>query len=201
MPAMICLNDGDTHNGPVEASEAHNYNFGIVIRRELRKDSGGAGKFRGGLGTVGEVIYFRDFMFNSHMERTVCAPWGALGAKDGKTNHLEIRETGGQSATPPYSAKEVLSIPLEVESFPNQKHPNAKMANVALPGGSWVVVMPGGGGGFGNPRERDVSKVEDDVVNGYVSIESAERDYGVAISRTTMRIGEERTEMLRKSAH
>ncbi len=48
MNATVCLNDGDTHNAPVEATEAKNPI--IVEHRALRQDSGGAGKFRGGLG-------------------------------------------------------------------------------------------------------------------------------------------------------
>ena len=53
MNATVCLNDGDTHNAPVEATEAKNPI--IVEHRALRQDSGGAGKFRGGLGVSNEV--------------------------------------------------------------------------------------------------------------------------------------------------
>ena len=58
--------------------------------------------------------------------------------------------------------------------------------------------MPGGGG-YGNPRQRVAEEVLEDVLNGYVSIEAAESDYGVAIDPTTMKLDPIRTATLRKA--
>ena len=60
-----------------------------------------------------------------------------------------------------------------------------------------MVEMPGGGG-YGDPHERPASDVLEDVKNGYVSVEVAERDYGVAIDKATLIIDERRTALLRK---
>src|ERR1043166_578638 len=71
--ATFCINDGDTHNTPVEAGEGRAALF--IMRRELRQDSGGAGKYRGGLGVSQEVRVLSSGSVQSAMERTICAPW------------------------------------------------------------------------------------------------------------------------------
>jgi len=57
-----------------------------------------------------------------------------------------------------------------------------------LASGSVVHMETGGGGGFGNPRERDPKRVRADVVDGFVSIEAAQRDYGVVLDPQTFEI-------------
>ncbi len=54
------------------------------------------------------------------------------------------------------------------------------------PGETFMVEMPGGGG-YGDPKKRPAEEVLEDVLNGYVSIAMAERDYGVAIDPGTMK--------------
>ena len=56
-----------------------------------------------------------------------------------------------------------------------------------------------GGGGYGNPLERDPNLVLEDVVNGIVSLEKARTEYGVVIDPKTMKVNFEETEKLRKS--
>jgi N-methylhydantoinase B len=92
MNATVCLNDGDTHNAPVEATEAKNPI--IVEHRSLRQDSGGAGKFRGGLGCPNEVRLRRPATIHAHVERTICAPWGLHGGNDALANRIFIRRDG-----------------------------------------------------------------------------------------------------------
>jgi N-methylhydantoinase B len=65
------------------------------------------------------------------------------------------------------------------------------------PGETFMVEMPGGGG-YGDPKKRPAEEVLEDVLNGYVSIETAERDYGVAINPDTMALDKERTASLRR---
>ena len=55
----------------------------------------------------------------------------------------------------------------------------------------------GGGGGYGDPHRRPAAKVLEEVVNGYVSIEAARRDYGVAIDRDSLELDEKETARLR----
>ena len=83
--ATIAMNDGDTHNGPSEQVEAK-YPL-LVERYALRPDSGGAGRFRGGLGCEQVVQARHDLRFNSQMDRVKCKPWGL----DGRTFRLRQR--------------------------------------------------------------------------------------------------------------
>jgi len=59
--------------------------------------------------------------------------------------------------------------------------------------------MTGGGGGYGNPHDRPPDEVLADVIDGYVSIDGARRDYGVAIDRATMTVDETATQELRSA--
>ena len=62
----------------------------------------------------------------------------------------------------------------------NTMRPQPK-ALISLAPGDYVQLNPPGGGGYGNPFQRPMDLVLNDVVNGYVSIEAAEREYGVVI--------------------
>ena len=65
--------------------------------------------------------------------------------------------------------------------------------------GDEVIMDAAGGGGFGDPLERDFELVEKDVVDGYVSLEGARKDYGVVIDPETMEVDKESSERLRES--
>jgi len=157
MPATICINDGDTHNRPVEALEAKSP--AVVVRRELWQDSGGSGKWRGGLGVRSEIRVLMPAMYQSRIERTQCAPWGLLGGKDGLANRVGIIRADGA-----------------VERFST-----GKVGPLRLEQGEGFITEMGGGGGFGDPLERAPERVLADVRAGYVSLEAAARDYGVVI--------------------
>ena len=157
MNATVCLNDGDTHNAPVEATEAKNPI--IVEHRALRPDSGGPGKFRGGLGVSNEVRMRRPATIHAHVERTICAPWGLHSGKDGLANRIFIPRANGS-----------------VDNFPT-----GKIKPTEIDEGDGFTVETGGGGGFWNPLARPAERVLADVRSGYVSLEAARRDYGVVI--------------------
>ena len=86
------MNDGDTHNGPSEQVEAK-YPL-LVERYALRPDSGGAGRFRGGLGCEQVVQARHDLRFNSQMDRVKCKPWGLDGGLSGSGNAVAIHRFG-----------------------------------------------------------------------------------------------------------
>jgi N-methylhydantoinase B len=65
--------------------------------------------------------------------------------------------------------------------------------------GDAVTIDAAGGGGYGNPLEREPEMVESDMIEGYVSIEAAKKDYGVVIDLNTMKVDEEATRKLRES--
>ena len=157
MNGVICLNDGDTHNGPVEASEAKSPI--VVEEHSLIQDSGGPGKFRGGLGIHRPIRSLVPTTFNSQTERTRCAPWGLFGGKDAAANRVYVIRKDGSIEQPP----------------------NGKMSAVQLAAGDAYCTDSGGGGGFGDPFQRPPEAVLQDVLREYVSLLSAERDYGVVI--------------------
>jgi N-methylhydantoinase B len=158
--ATVCINDGDTHNQPVEASEAKNPR--ITICRELRQDSGGPGRFRGGLGVIEDVEVTESTWYQSKLERTQCAPWGLFGGREALANRIGLIRRDGS-----------------IERFPS-----GKVSPMRLEPGDRTLIEVGGGGGFFSPFERDPSHVLTDVRGGYVSRESAERDYGVVIHQS-----------------
>ncbi len=155
MNATIAMNDGDTHNGPSEQVEAK-YPL-LVERYALRPDSGGAGRFRGGLGCEQVVQALHDIRFNSQMDRVKCKPWGLAGGLSGSGNSVAIHRFGKAD---------------------EQRFHNGKALNQVLHAGDAYVLRSGGGGGFGSPLERDLESLARDVRCGYVSQEAAERDYG-----------------------
>jgi N-methylhydantoinase B len=123
----------------------------------LRQDSGGAGKSRGGLGAVYELELLEEeadvFLFG---ERGRFAPKGVVGGGDAALNRFSYEQTDGEK-TPPMASK---------------------MVGIKLKRGQKVRLETPGGGGYGDPSERDRAAIERDVALGFVSEEAAERDYG-----------------------
>ena len=141
---------------PAEAAET--LSSLIQHRRELRPDSGGPGRFRGGLGQNTEMGCRTEgpWTVSAMVDRIIYPPEGILGGRPGAPGELLIN--GQEKARP----KTLLTL---------QPHQRVQLN---LPGG----------GGFGDPLGREPEKVLADVVEGYVSLEGAERDYGVVIRYT-----------------
>jgi N-methylhydantoinase B len=174
--ATICLNDGDTHNSPVEQLEAK---YPVLVERHaLRPDSGGAGRNRGGLGIENVIQARGELMLNAQIERVHCAPWGLDGGLDGFGNSVAVRRGG-----------------VWKDDFPN-----AKVLTTRLKPGDAFALRSGGGGGFGPPAERPVAKVAHDLAQGYVTPPAAERDYGVVCDPKTLAVDPAATERKRAGA-
>lgn len=155
MNATIAMNDGDTHNGPSEQVEAK---YPLLVERYcLRPDSGGAGTFRGGLGTEQVMQAINQINFSSQMDRVKCKPWGLFEGMSGFGNSVAIHRGGATEET---------------------LFPNGKAFNQVLKPGDAYILRSGGGGGYGSPLERDIASVERDVRCGYVTREQAETNYG-----------------------
>ncbi len=140
----------NTSNLPVEALENE---YPLTIERyELVNDSGGAGKFRGGMGLHRRVRSEHDgcrtFIFGA---RTRTAPWGLLGGKPGSMARFAYFAPG----EPPKNAK------------------------ARLDKGSAVSIRTPGAGGYGNPAERDRSLVLRDLEMGKISADAAQDVYGL----------------------
>jgi N-methylhydantoinase B len=157
--STIAMNDGDTHNGPSEQVEAK-YPL-LVERYALRPDSGGAGRFRGGLGCEQVVQARHDIRFSSQIDRVKCKPWGLDGGLSGQGNSVALHRFGASE---------------------EQGFPNGKALNQVLRAGDAYILRSGGGGGFGSPLERDLASLERDLRCGYVSRDAAERCYGAVLA-------------------
>jgi N-methylhydantoinase B len=161
MSATICINDGDTHNTPVEAGEVRIPYITEYYR--LRPDSGGPGHYRGGLGAELCRRMLASGFVNSQIERTLYPPWGVEGGDNALPNKIQVRRASGA-----------------VEKFPN-----GKLNSLPLAPGDAVIISGGGGGGFGDALERDPAAVRLDVIRGYVSLAQAREAYGVVIDAQT----------------
>jgi N-methylhydantoinase B len=164
---------GDTNKISVELEEMK-FPF-RVVRYEFREDSGGVGKFRGGLGLDREFELLEDVMITTSLERSACPPWGLDGGGPGE----------GPVAT------------LVVPQGPIEKFRKATMKPV--PAGSRLTISTAGGGGFGLASERDTGSVLGDVIRGLVSVERAASAYGVVMVETTgaIQVDEPNTELRR----
>ena len=171
--ATVCINDGDTHNSPNEQAEAK---FPLVVERyALVPDSGGAGRRRGGLGVERVVRARIPMTMNTQVERAHCRPWGLNGALEGTGNQVALRQGGMWKID----------------------FPNAKVLVAALKTDDAFLIRGGGGGGYGNPLERSVEEVAEDVRQGYVTVKAAAELYGVVVDRETFAADRASTERLR----
>lgn len=169
---LVFIADGDTRNIPCEVIEAK---YPLRLERyELRRDSGGPGQWRGGLGACRDyrVLTGEAFM-TAIMEREVCPPWGAAGGLAGAHDVVMVN---------PGTAAERRMM---------------KTTGYRLAEGDLCSVRTGGGGGYGDPLERDPEAVRLDVVRGLVSLEAASRDYGVVLDPGSLEIDQEATRRLR----
>jgi len=134
-----------------------------VERTALREDSGGAGRWRGGLGLTREVlIQTSGAQLSVLAEKCVLPPFGVCGGGAGATNRFWVRRNGRR---------------VEPSSLPG------KVSGFTLEPGDILVMDSSGGGGFGDPLERDSARVAADVLEGYVTPATAEAIYGVVFRR------------------
>jgi N-methylhydantoinase B len=155
--ASVTVCQGDVRNSPIEALEQR---FPIVVeKRGLRQDSAGAGKFRGGLGLDVRVRNLVEGRWNLPVTgRYRFPPWGLWGGKPGHGGGRQLQIAG---------ANEWQDI-------------NANW--VPVPAQSRALIQSAGGGGWGDPLERDPEMVFRDVCDGLVSVAAALDDYGVVIT-------------------
>jgi N-methylhydantoinase B len=135
----------------------------------LREDSGGPGRWRGGLGLTRAVrIQAPSTTLSVLAEKAVLPPFGVCGGEAGARNRFWVRRDGqGISPSP---------LPGKVGGFP------------LLPG-DLLLMESSGGGGFGDPLERDPALVVADVAEGYVTRDAAEATYGLVWSGETVDAG------------
>lgn len=145
----------------------------LILGRSLVTDSGGPGKFRGGLG----------MRFAIRVEGQQPTEFGFSQTQDFPAKG----RLGGRSGDP-------------VERLIDDRQIPTEEVTTKLKPGEVLIGLTAGGGGFYPPEDRDPKKVLEDVVDGYVSVEKAREIYKVAIHRKTMEIDWEETRSLRAEA-
>jgi N-methylhydantoinase B len=161
-------------NYPVEFAEME---FGVRIERySLHRDSGGPGRYRGGCGIVRDVRIITDEgILASRLENVTFPAWGVNGGHGGRPGRIVVN---------PGTPQERILKPL---SDNNRLHQ-----------GDLLRVMTSGGGGWGHPFDRPAAQVREDVLDGFVSSESALRDYGVVLDQQSLAVDEVETAKFRK---
>ncbi|MDQ2750824.1 MAG: hydantoinase B/oxoprolinase family protein [Actinomycetota bacterium] len=147
----------DSRNLPSEFTESR-FPF-IVERLGLAVDSGGAGQFRGGLGYEKHIRMRKDAHFMSIADRSILACWGVKGGRAGQSFRVTI-DPGS----------------------PNEHDVDALVDAEFVAAGTVIRVRTTGGGGWGDPLERDADLVVRDVLWGKVSRRGAAEDYGVVVT-------------------
>ena len=164
----------NTRNTPTEVIE-----IAYPLRVEkygLVSDTDGPGRYRGGLGLTRELtILDHQASITIGSERREIAPWGLKGGKPGGCSDLWIQAPTGKK-----------------ESLPS------KVTRPVDPG-TLIVLKTAGGGGYGNPLEREPDAVCRDVHEGFISIEKAESGYGVVINPKTGKLDQTATEAARRN--
>lgn len=157
----VQVNMTNTSNMPIEATEME-FTKILAKKYELKKDSGGAGFHRGGLGIERELeVLTNDVLYTGLGDRHKFHPWGLAGGKMGGCGAFyRISATDGS----------ITQMGHKTTSYPLSK-------------GDIIRVVTPGAGGYGDPFTRDTALVLKDVIEQKVSLEEAQASYGVAIQR------------------
>jgi N-methylhydantoinase B len=142
----------NTSNLPVECLES---DYPLLVKRyEMVKDSGGPGKWRGGMAIHRQIkVVEGEIDFGAEGSRQTVPPWGLFGGKPGAVGKVVVHHDPSQAGE-----RSRPSLLYQEES---------------------VSIITPGAGGYGDPRERDHALVLRDLIEEKISKESAIRDYGL----------------------
>jgi len=143
--ASVSICQGDVRNTPIELQEIK-YPF-LVEQHALRVDSGGAGRYRGGLGIAITYRCLQRCKANINLERTVNPPWGLNGGGQGAVNVARITRSNGDTTTV------------------------FKQTEIELEKDDRVTFLTAGGGGYGDPHERADAAIARDLSEGLMTPE------------------------------
>ncbi|MEC1525419.1 hydantoinase B/oxoprolinase family protein [Neobacillus niacini] len=146
----------NTRNNPIEELEMRTPMR--CHRYELREEEPASGKWRGGIGIAREWEFFTNTLFTGEGDRHYDPPKGVRGGHDGKTGSLGLTRT-------------------------NEKEQNlhAKVTNFKINAGDRLLIKTPSAGGYGNPLERNPQEVVEDVLDEFISSNTARNVYGVVI--------------------
>jgi N-methylhydantoinase B len=155
--SVTTVNQSNAKIAPIEIIESE---FPTrLIRFELIRDSGGPGRFRGGLGVRREYLNLAEARFSIRSMKHVIPPHGMAGGRDGRPGDIWINPDTGRAKRLP-----------------------TRYADYPLHAGDTFRLDTPGGGGYGDPLSRPAERVLADVREGLVSPEAAEREYGVVLT-------------------
>jgi len=155
--ATVSVCQGDVRNGSIEGIELK---CPVLVEgRSLRQDSGGAGRYRGGLGLDMRVRNLVEGRWNFEQARRLnCPPWGLWNGEPGEAGAYLLR------------------LPHENEFKPMVG------AHIPVPVDAEAIVRTGGGGGWGDPLAREPELVRADVAEELISLRAAREHYGVVLT-------------------
>jgi len=162
----------NTSNLPIEAMEME-YPL-RVLRYGLVPDSGGPGKYRGGLSIRKDIQALKPVLFSAHSDRHRIHPWGLEGGLCGGCGRFLLN--------PKISEEKIIA---------------SKVSDILVRSGDVISIQTAGGGGFGSPMERDPDLVAYDYLQGKVSDQEARDRYGVALTEKGV-VDQKITSSLRK---
>jgi N-methylhydantoinase B len=143
--ASVSICQGDVRNTPIELQEIK-YPF-LIEQHALRVDSGGAGRYRGGLGIAITYRCLQRCKANINLERTGNPPWGLNGGGQGAVNVARITRSNGDTTTV------------------------FKQTEIELEKDDRVTFLTAGGGGYGDPHERDEAAIARDLSEGVMTLD------------------------------
>jgi N-methylhydantoinase B len=152
---LVCSGDGETY---IMSNEVIEVRYPIIVEQYALnvEDGCGKGKFRGGFGIIKDYrVNNSHASFTSSMGRSLYPCWGTQGGTNGTPNYFILFENGKE----PKRLRKVAAEPMQK--------------------GDMVRLKTGGGGGYGEPKQRDPERVLNDVIDGYITPEQALKDYGV----------------------
>lgn len=167
---IMHLSEPGCRNNPVEVLETKSPMF--IESYGYRSDTGGAGRYRGGVGVARAYRFEAPSTGICIVYKTKTEPWAIGEGGQGDNNHI------------------VLNPGTDREEVKGGSYNHLHAQDV-------LVNNTGGGGGWGNPLDREPERVAADVRNGFVSAEVAARDYGVAVDPITFKVDCEATKALR----
>jgi N-methylhydantoinase B len=158
---MAAIDEGDTRC--IHSAEALETEFPVMMEKSaLRIDSGGAGRWRGGLGVERRIRLFCSGVYSLLADRAVLPGYGLLGGGPGKSTAAKVIRRGREMR---------LDTPGKCQNMPLRRDDR-------------LVLLSGGGAGYGNPLARPVGEVEADLAAGCISRREAEDRYGVVLGRS-----------------
>jgi N-methylhydantoinase B len=167
---IMHLSEPGCRNNPVEVLETKSPMF--IESYGYRPDTGGAGRHRGGVGVSRVYRFTAPSTGICLVYKTKTKPWAIGGGSEGDNNHVVLNP----------------GTPREVVQGGSYNH---------LDTGDVLANNTGGGGGYGNPFDREPERVAHDVRNGFVSAAAAEREYGVVVDPGTFAVDSAATAALR----